>query len=200
MHLSKKGQTLKKSKDYILALQEGLEDGTISPENLVFVDESGIKSSETTTYGWSLKGERLQGLEPKNTGRQITVVGAITLAGVIAAMWCSCTFAGDSYEAFLVHHLYSKLQPGNIVIMDNVPFHKTASVKEIIEAAGARVVFLPPYHPELNPIENMWSKFKNRLRRLIGDGVNFAKAIAMSLKEITEDDCEGWFDHCGYVI
>jgi len=159
----------------------------------------GTKTLETSAYSWSKKGERAYDFEPKSKGSQATVVGAISLAGIIAAMWCECTFDGEGYETFLENCLYPQLKPGNIVIMDNVPFHKKLRVSEIIEHAGARVVFLPPYHPELNPIENMWSKVKCYLKKYISQGLKFENALKSSLEKITTDDCEGWFDHCGYV-
>ena len=133
-------------------------------------------------------------------GSQAKIVGAISLTGVVASMWCECTFGEDSFKAFLENFLFPELQPGNIVVMDNVSFHKTESIINIIESVGARVVFLPPYHPELNPIEHMWSKFKMKLKKLIGKGEEYATAVKKGLMSVTPSNCEGWFENCDYFL
>lgn len=115
-------------------------------------------------------------------------------------MYCTCTFNGDGFGAFVENILIPALRPGQILILDNVGFHKLASVVQAIESVGVRVVFLPQYSPELNPIENMWSKLKTYLKsvkvKTLDDLKTFLKE---GLDRITEYDCESWFDHCGYI-
>lgn len=190
----------KRRYDYNEALDEGLESGEINVDDLVFLDESGLKLGDTPDYARAEGGNRAVSSEPKHLGKNITLVAAISLTGVLAAMYCTCTFNGDGFEAFVEDILIPELRPGQILILDNVGFHKLASVKQALEAVGVKVVFLPQYSPELNPIENMWSKLKSYLK---SQKVKTLKDLNRFLKEglnrITEYDCESWFDHCGYT-
>lgn len=116
-------------------------------------------------------------------------------------MYCCCKFGGDGFLAFVENFLLPELSPGQVLIMDNVSFHKLESIIGIIESAGIRVVHLPQYSPELNPIENMWSKLKAYLKKM---KVKTFEQLEIFLKKglnlISEYDCESWFDHCGYVV
>lgn len=124
------------------------------------MDESGLKLGQTPEHARAEGGNRVVSAEPKNLGKNITLVSAISLTGVVAAMYCTCTFNGDGFETFVEKYLIPELNPQQIVIMDNVSFHKRESVVRAIESTAKKVVFLPQYSPELNPIENMWSKLK----------------------------------------
>ena len=191
---------LKKRLDYCESLDEGLGSGEINIESLVFLDESGLKLGQTRDYARAEGGNRVVSAEPKNLGKNITLVAAISLVGVIAAMYCTCTFNGDGFETFVESYLIPELKPKQIVIMDNVSFHKREPVVQAIESVGAKVVFLPQYSPELNPIENMWSKLKCYLKSMKVKTFNdFNKHLKNGLNSITEYDCESWFDHCGYI-
>ena len=190
----------KKRYDYCDSLDEGLENGEIDIKNLVFLDESGLKLGQTPDYGRAEGGSRVVSPEPKNLGKNITLVAAMSLAGVIAAMYCTCTFNGDGFETFVECCLIPVLKPKQIVIMDNVSFHKRESVIQAIESVGAKVVFLPQYSPEFNPIENMWSKLKCYLKSMKVKTFNdFQEHLRNGLNSITEYDCESWFNHCGYI-
>lgn len=124
----------------------------------------------------------------------------MSIVGVIAAMYCTCTFDGEGFLAFIENFLLPELKAGQILIMDNVSFHKMNSIIELIERAGVRVVFLPPYSPELNPIENMWSKLKSYIKKQkVKTFEQFEKCVKSGFNKITEYDCESWFEHCGYV-
>ena len=129
------------------------------------------------------------------------MIAAISIIGVISAMYCTCNFDGSGFLAFIESHLLPELRPGQILVMDNVNFHKIGPIVELIEGAGVRVVFLPQYSPELNPIENMWSKLKAYLKKQRVKTLDqLKKYLKEGLMTITEYDCESWFDHCGYVV
>lgn len=142
-----------------------LDNGEIDLEDLVFLDESGVKLGQTADYARAEGGERVVAPEPKNLGKNITLIAAISLIGVISAMYCTCTFGGDGFLAFVENFLLPEFEPGQVLMMDNVSFHKIESIVGTIESAGVRVVHLPQYSPELNPIENMWSKLKAYLKK-----------------------------------
>lgn len=177
-----------------------LESNEIDLEKLVFLDESGIKLGQTPDYGRAEGANRVVVPEPKNLGKNITLIAGISLAGVVAAMYCVCNFDGDGFEAFVEKFLLPELEPEQILVMDNVNFHKNESIIEKIESMGVRVVFLPQYSPELNPIENMWSKLKTYLKKKKVKTLDqLEKYLKEGLQKITKYDCEGWFDHCGYA-
>ncbi len=191
----------KRRVDYKDALEDGLVSGEICVDDLVFLDEAGLKLGQTPDYAWAEGGERAVSPEPKHLGKNITLVSAMSLTGVLAAMYCICTFNGEGFEAFVENLLIPALRPGQILILDNVNFHKRASVIQAIKSAGVKVVFLPQYSPELNPIENMWSKLKTYLKTMkvktLDDLNHYLKE---GLERITEYDCESWYEHCGYIV
>ena len=153
----------------------------------------------TPLYGRALVGERAVGKAPRNHRTTLTVVGAIGLDGVRAMMAYE---GGTTKEAFLrfVHEaLVPSLKRGDVVVMDNLSSHHCEGVAEAIEAAGATVLYLPPYAPELNPIEHTWSKLKALLRRAEARTLRtLAGAVAVSSSEISRSDLCGWYTHCGY--
>ncbi len=108
---------------------------------------------------------------------------------------------GDIFKYFVERYLVPTLKPGDIVLMDNLPVHKVAGIEALITGAGATLKFLPRYSPELSPIELCWSKVKSILRRLSAQNVeSLLTAVKNALNAVTEDDAQGWFDHCGYCI
>lgn len=155
----------------------------------------------TPDYARAEGGKRAVSAEPKHLGKNITVIAAMSIVGVVAAMYCTCTFNGSGFLAFIETFLIPELRPGQILIMDNVGFHGTEAALELLRQAGVQVVFLPQYSPELNPIENMWSKLKGYLKKKrVKTLEQLQKYLKQGLRFITEHDCEAWFDHCGYAI
>lgn len=194
-------KTLKKRADYIDAKDELLESKDFDLEDLVFLDESGVKLGQTPDYARAEGGKRAVSAEPKHLGKNITLIAGISIIGVLAAMYCTCTFDRYGFSAFIEDFLLPELRPGQILIMDNVNFHKIESIIEKIESAGIRVVFLPQYSPELNPIENMWSKLKTYLKKKkVKTFEQLEEYLKKGLQTITGHDCEAWFEHCGYVL
>jgi transposase len=168
---------------------------------LVFVDESGFHTSMTRLYARAPRGERAYGKVPRNRGKNETLIASITLGGAIGA---SMTVEGGTdaaaFEAYVEHFLAPTLSEGQVVVLeDGLGAHRTDKVRELIEARGAELLFLPSYSPDLNPIEEAFSKIKNMVRKA-GARTRGAlvEAIALAISALTLEDVAGWFAHCGY--
>ena len=144
----------------------------------------GAAVNLTPLYGRSPTGERVYGAKPTGPGKRISTVGALGLGGLTSAMCFEGTLTGAVFLQFLDEFLVPGLKPGQIVILDNAKAHKVEGVRERIEGAGARVLYLPPYSPDLNPIEMAWSKVKQFLR----------KAQARTVEARLRGDCSGLTD------
>ena len=140
----------------------------IEPHRLVFLDETGSHIAMTRTHGRAPRGERLIGRVPRNRGAVTTVLGAIARRGLTALMTVEGGTSRDVFMTFVNDHLGPSLRPGDVVVMDNLGAHHATGVRDAIEATGASVLYMPPYSPDLNPIELCWSKFKDLLRTLGG--------------------------------
>lgn len=174
----------------------------IDPHNLVFIDESGINLGMTRLRGRAKSGERLYDCCPRNRGSNISLIGALSLDGLIATMSLTGSVNTEVFITYVQSILVPQLWPGAFVIMDNLPVHKAHRIQEIITSVGAKVVFLPPYSPDLSPIELCWSKLKQLLRSA---KARTTTAIHQALSEIinhyiSSDDAVGWFEHCGLFI
>ena len=172
----------------------------IDPQRLVFLDETSLKTDLTRLRGWAEGGERLIEAIPGGKWQTNTLVQAVALDGTRAAMVLDGPINGDSFAGFCEWLLAPSLQPGDLVVLDNLSSHKSAAATRAIEAVGARFIYLPPYSPDLNPVENIFSKVKQLLRALrprnFGEIVKAARQV---LPQITLDDLEGVFAHCGYA-
>lgn len=155
----------------------------------------------TRDYARGPRGERVQGYVPRNRGIVTTMIGAMGLDGVRALMTVEGATDAEVFETFVTHLLVPKLKPGDVVVLDNVGAHKPKSALARIRATGAHVLFLPPYSPDLNPIECCWSKVKSFLKKFEALTVaSLDAAIARAIELITPDDARGWFTHCGYSV
>jgi transposase len=167
---------------------------------LVFVDESGFNTSMTRLRARAPKGKRAYGKVPRNRGKNQTLIAAITLEG---AMGESMSLEGGTdalaFETYVEHFLAPSLSKGQVVVLDGLGAHRTDKVRQLIEARGADVVFLPSYSPDLNPIEEAFSKIKQLVRKE-GSRVREAlvEAIGRALAAVTPEDAAGWFAHAGY--
>ncbi len=172
----------------------------IRGEDLVFVDESGITTAMTRLYGRSPVGERAHGSSPAGHWTQLTILGGLSLQGLIACMSIEAATDTPVFVAFTREVLVPALRPGQVVILDNLSPHKAGEVRELIEGAGCRLLLLPPYSPDLNPIEQAWSKLKALLRSA---GARTQEALETALTavidSITAADALGYFAHCGYA-
>jgi len=167
----------------------------------VFVDECSTNISLTTLYARAPKGERAYGQAPRNWGKNLTLICSLSIEGVGAAMSVEGATDGVAFETYIEHFLSPTLKAGQVVVMDNLQVHKSLRVKELIEARGAEILFLPPYSPDFSPIEEAFSKVKSILRRL-GARTREAllEAIGEALDIVSWRDAVGWFGHCGYDI
>jgi transposase len=167
--------------------------------DLVFVDESGVNLAMTRTYARSLRGTRAFGSAPRNWGDNVSILSALSLRGPLASMYLPGATNGPVFPTYLKQVLVPKLWQGAVVVMDNLGAHKVKGVQSLLESAGARLLYLPPYSPDFNPIEMAWSKFKNHLRTVAArTRRTLAQAIRAGLATITPDDACGFFRHCGY--
>jgi transposase len=172
-----------------------------APETLVFVDESGCNLALTPLYGWAPRGERAVAQAPRNRGPNTTVLAALNAEGVLAALRIEGATNTAVFLTYLDRVLCPVLRPGQVVVMDNLNVHKAAAVRQRIEACGCRLVFLPAYSPDFNPIEHAFSKLKTYLRRVKArTRERLGRAIDAGLQRITAQDARGWFKHCGFSV
>jgi transposase len=172
----------------------------VSPERLVFVDEMGVHTSLAPLYGYSRKGERLYLQAPRNRGKITTLVASISLeAGIGESMAVEAPTTKEVFEAYLEDFLAPTLRPGQIMVMDNLGAHKPKRVRELIEGRGCKLLYLPAYSPDFNPIEEAFSKVKALLRRAEARTREaLLEAMGAALKAVTSQDALGFFEHCGY--
>ena len=137
----------------------------IDAERLVFVDEMGTNVSLSPLYAWSPKGQRAYGSAPRNWGKNVTLLASITAEGLGSCLVVEGSTTREVFEAYLEQVLVPTLCPGQVVVMDNLSAHKGGRVKEIIEGRGCELLYLPPYSPDFDPIEQAFSKVKGLLRR-----------------------------------
>ena len=155
----------------------------------------------TRQYGRAPRGERVVGAGPQNYGANVTMLAALSLQGVGAVMTVDGATDAAVFHAYVEHVLCPTLVPGDVVIMDNLRAHKVAGIRERIEACGARLIYLPPYSPDLSPIEPCWSKLKALLRTAQARTREaLDAAIQQVLAAVTASDARGWFRHCGYAL
>lgn len=165
----------------------------------MFVDETWLNTQMSRYWGWGEKGEKIPEAIPAGHWRSFTLLGAMTSSGLLAAMTIEDSTDTDIFLAFLDQVLCPKLQPGQIVVMDNLSAHKAPAVREKIEATGASLLYLPPYSPDLNPIEKCWAKIKGILRSLKARTAEaLDPAITQAIAAISPENALGWLHHCGY--
>jgi transposase len=166
--------------------------------NLVFVDEAGVNLALTRLYARAVGGERAIDVIPRHAGDNISLIGALSLDGLIAVMSLKGSVNTSAFLAYVTQVLAPQLWQGAIVVMDNLKVHHAEAVRLAVEAVGAKIVFLPPYSPDLSPIELCWSKLKQFLRsRQARDYHALDQALTDVMNYISEDDAWGWFNHCG---
>jgi transposase len=175
--------------------------GGLDLKRLKFVDESGVNLAMTRLFGRAPRGERVIGSVPKNYGASITILASLAVSGLDALMTIEGPTDGEVFIAYVERVLCPTLVRGDIVVVDNLGAHKVAGIREAIERCGARLIYLPPYSPDLSPIEKCWSKIKTFLRAMGArtyEGLE--EAIKRATMTITESDALAWFAHCGYLV
>lgn len=165
------------------------------------IDETGSNIALTRRYGRAPKGKRAKGSVPRNRGKNVTLISDLSLAGLGELFMIDGAANGDLFEAYIEQIFAPTLLPGEIVIMDNLSIHKRQKVRELIEAKGCHLLFLPAYSPDFSPIEEAFSKLKAVLRSI---GARTREALQDALEyacaTITASDAAGWFRHCGYAV
>ena len=167
--------------------------------HLVFLDESGVNTNMTRLYGRGIGKARVEDHTPLNTPKTMTVLSLMRLDGSRATVTYTGGTTGVKFVDYLKTTLIPTLKPGDIVVMDNLRSHHVDAVRELFEGTEFHLAYLPPYSPDFNPIEKMWSKMKSILRKLkIRDVDKLPAAILSSLERVTATDSCHWFASCGY--
>ena len=171
----------------------------VCAKRLIFVDEMGSNTSLHELYAYSPRGERAYCSVARNRGKNTTLLSSMSLSGMGASMVVEGGANGAVFETYLREALLPTLDEGDVMVMDNLSVHKTERVRELIEGAGVEILYLPPYSPDYNPIEEAFSKIKNLIRKA-GARVRKAlvEAIGAALSEVTKEDARAFFEHCGY--
>jgi transposase len=173
----------------------------IDPARLIVVDETGIDTRMTRAYARAARGRRAPGKVPWGRWERLTVIGALALDGLVASMSVAAATGTAVFRAFAEQVLIPALRarPDALVVMDNLAAHKSEAVREALDRAGLSHRYLPPYSPDMNPIEQAWSKLKTRLRA-VGARSRQAldQALGPALATITAQDARGWFRLAGY--
>jgi transposase len=169
-------------------------------KHIIFVDETGLNLQLARRYGRARAGNRAVGSVPKNYGESVSLIGAIDGSGLIASFALRGATDTQAMIVFLSEILLPQLKPGDCVVWDNLSVHKTLAVRRMFEKAEVELLYLPPYSPDLNPIEMCWSKLKTSLRTAAARTYEkLSEAISAAIKEITARDAQNWIRHCGYV-
>jgi transposase len=172
----------------------------IDTHRLVFIDETGASTKMARLYGRSPYGQRCVAAVPHGHWKTTTFVGALRATGMTAPMVLDGPMDGLAFEAYVTQVLVPTLKPDDIVVMDNLAAHKRAEVAIAIEAAGARLLYLPPYSPDLNPIEMAFAKLKTLLRKAAArTRDSLWDAIANVLTAFTPNECANYLAHAGYA-
>ena len=170
-------------------------------KRFVFLDESGMRLGEVPRYGWAPRGQKASARAKHSPWKTVTMIGAIAMDGIRGFVNIEAATSSEVFRAFIEQHLVQTLRPGDCVVMDNLSAHKDRAAREAIERAGASIMFLPPYSPDLNPIEKLWSKIKEFVRRRATDTREmFDNAVGTAISIIENSDLVGWIRHCGYAI
>ena len=184
---------------FLRAAWRALVAGQIDARRLVFVDEMGSNTSLAPLYAWSRRGERALARVPRNWGANVTLLASMSAEGMGRCLAVEGATTRGVFEAYLERVLAPSLRPGQVVVMDNLSAHKGGRVREIVEGAGCELLYLPPYSPDLNPIEEAFAKLKGRLRAAAARSREaLIEAMGAALDATTASDAHGFFGNCGY--
>lgn len=201
MGLTRKKNTLCKRTKHASSTDTKETVDIFNLDKLVFLDESSINLDMTRLYARGPKGERVYDYVSDTRWKAMSVISSLRLSGQTECLVYKNSLTGDFFKQWLKEALCPTLHRGDVLVMDNLSCHKVKGVQELIEQAGAQLRYLPPYSPDLNPIEKMWSKIKTVLRELKArtEECLFA-AIGQAFSRVTKRDAQGWFNSCGYCL
>lgn len=173
----------------------------VDSKRLIFLDETGAKTNMTRLYGRSLHGERCYDSAPSGHWESVTILSALRLNGSTESIVFDGAVDGKMFDEYIKVFLAPTLQPGDIVIADNLRVHQSKNAYDAIKLRQAELIFLPAYSPDLNPIEKMWSKIKQLLRGIKArDNEELFEGIGKALELVSANDAQGWFESAGYTI
>jgi transposase len=182
-----------------VAWREG--QASLNPARLVFIDETWVKTNMTRSYGRAPRGHRLVCSVPHGHWTTSTFLAALRHDAITAPCVIDGPINGEAFRAYVEQFLVPTLAPGDIVIMDNLGSHKGAAVRSAIEAVGAQLLYLPPYSPDLNPIEQVFAKLKALLRKAAVRSVDLLwDAVGQLLRRFASHECANYFAHAGYGL
>ncbi len=168
---------------------------------MIFIDESGVNTKMARIRGRAPRGQRCRASVPHGHWKTTTFVAGLRLSGFDATMLLDGPMNANGFRAYITQVLVPSLTPGDVVVMDNLPAHRVDGVRAAIEDAGARLLYLPPYSPDFNPIEMAFSKLKALLRKAAQRSVaGLWDAVAQAIKAFTPDECANFFAHAGYDL
>lgn len=173
----------------------------LDQRRFIFVDETSTSIAMARGYARAPRGQRAVGAVPRNHGQNLSVIGALGLRGMVAALSIEGAVDTDVFDVFVRRVLVPALRPGDIVLLDNLSVHHASCITQAVQAARGQVIFLPPYSPDFSPIEPCWSKVKAFLR---GAAARTRHRLEAALKSALHtrrpEDIHGWFTHCGYLV
>ncbi|HUQ31615.1 MAG TPA: IS630 family transposase [Pyrinomonadaceae bacterium] len=173
----------------------------LSQRRFVFVDETAVNTAMTRRYGRAPRGERAHDSAPRNYGAHTSVIGAMGLRGLVATLAVEGAVDTLCFDAYVERVLAPRLRRGDVVVLDNLTAHRASRIEEVAERRGAQVLWLAPYSPDFNPIEQCWSKIKSYLRGAKARTAQaLDEALAQAIRLVTKSDIRGWFKHCGYSL
>ena len=177
------------------------EVAPLDQSRFIFVDETSTNRAMTRTYARAPRGQRASGLVPRNHGPNLSVIGALGLQGMVAALSVEGAVDTDVFDVFVRRVLVPALKPGDVVLLDNLNVHHASCIEQAVGAAHGQVLFLPSYSPDFSPIEPCWSKVKAFLRGAAARTRHrLEAALKSALHTIRPEDIRGWFTHCGYLV
>ena len=172
----------------------------LDPKRLIFLDETWVKTNMTRTCGWAARGERLTAHVPHGHWKTLTFLAGLRHDRIVAPFVLDGPINGDAFTAWVEHCLVPTLVPGDIVIADNLASHKGLQARQLIRSAGAHLLFLPPYSPDLNPIEMVFSKLKTLIRKADERTIETTwRRIGTLLDAFTPEECRNYLQHAGYA-
>ncbi len=173
----------------------------VEAKRLVFVDEMGTNTSLSPVYAWAPKGERAHWAVPRNRGPNTTVLSSMSMEGMGPSLAVEGATTAVVFEAYVEKVLTPNLQSGQVVVMDNLSAHKGDRVRELIEGRGCQLLYLPPYSPDFNHIEQAFSKIKGLLRKAEARSrEDLVDALGKAISAISANDARGFLEHCGYAM
>ncbi len=187
--------------EFLRAAWRVLVAGRVEAGRFVFVDEMGANTSLCPIYGWARRGQRAYFEVPRNWGANVTLLSSMTRSGMGPSLAVEGPTTREVFEAYVDRVLAPELRPGQVVVMDNLSSHKGPRVRELIEERDCELLYLPPYSPDLNPIEEAFSKVKEILRRAEARSREaLIEAIGKALRAVSSHDAKGFFAHRGYNL